>query len=157
MGWRFPLSLSCIISAAYLAMSFTARADDQVLTGADPNYILELAKSYGAAAMDHDADGTPYIMARARGMRYTIYFSSCENGTNCRSIQLISDNIYPFSADRANEWNKNNRWITAYEDNGSNFRMDIDFRGITKDHVINQFETWSAYIPTIKEFLTTEE
>lgn len=157
MGPRFFPVLSCVVPAACLALPLSARADDQMLTSADPNYILELAQSYGAAAMDHDADGTPYILARMRGMRYTIYFSSCENGTNCKTITLLTDNIYPFSAERANEWNKGHRWITAYEDNGSNFSMNIDFRGITKDYVVNQFETWFAYIPSIKEFLTTED
>jgi hypothetical protein len=44
--------------------------------------------------------------------------------------------------------------VKAYESDGSNFRMDVDFKGgITRDNLDANFETWDQFIDTIKDFV----
>ena len=82
-------------------------------------------------------------------------FYSCESGANCRSIQFSTGYTDPFSAEKANAWNRDYRWVKAYEvDGASSFRMDVDFQGgITRESLDAQFETWNSFIPTIRDFV----
>jgi hypothetical protein len=148
----FPLTI--IGAAVCLAAPMAAKAQDQLVTFADPELILDIAKGYGAANLDKDSDGNPMISGRLQSVKYSIYFYSCENGANCRSIQFSTGYTDPFTIEKANEWNTKYRWVKSYESDGSNFRMDVDFKGgISRDNVDAQFETWDSLITTIKEFV----
>lgn len=69
------------------------------------------------------------VSGRLQGMKYVIYFYGCENHEKCKSIQFSSGYTNPFTADQANEWNKKYRWVKAFSGDGSNFKMDVMFRG----------------------------
>jgi hypothetical protein len=126
-----------------------------VITFADPDVVLNVAKGYGAANLDKDSDGNPMVSGRLEGVKYSIFFYSCNEGANCRSMQFSTGYTDPFTAAKANEWNYKFRWIKAYESNGSNFRMDVDFKGgITRENLDAQFETWNSLISEIKTFVT---
>jgi hypothetical protein len=140
--------------AAGLAAPIAARADQTLITIADPDVVLDVAKGYGSANMDKDEDGNPKISGRLEGVKYVIYFYGCDKGASCRSIQFSTGYTDPFTADKANEWNTKYRWVKAYESDGSNFRMDVDFKGgITRDNLDANFETWDQFIDTIKDFV----
>src|SRR5262245_52558785 len=148
------LSLLVFIGAAGLAAPIAATADEQLITLADPNIVLDIAKGYGSANLDKDSDGNPMVSGRLQSVKYSIYFYGCEKGENCRSIQFSTGYTDAFTADKANEWNTKYRWVKAYESEGSNFRMDFDFKGgVTRGNLDAQFETWDSLITTIKEFV----
>lgn len=124
----------------------------EVYTTADPELVLELAKGFGSASLDKDESGDPMISGRAQGMKYVILFYGCTDAEKCRSIQLSTGYTDAYTADKANEWNTKFRWIKAYDKDGSNFKMDIDFKGgITRDNVEAQLATWDSFIGDIKE------
>jgi len=129
--------------------------DGNLLTFADPDVILDVAKGYGSANLEKDSDGNPQIAGRLEGVKYWVYFYGCTNGANCRSVQFSTGYTDPFTAAKANEWNYQYRYVKAYESKGSNFRMDVDFQGgISRNNLDAQFDTWSGFIPTIKDFIS---
>ncbi len=124
----------------------------EVYTIADTALVLELAKGFGSASLDKDESGDPMISGRAQGLKYVILFYGCTNAKECRSIQLSTGYTDAYSAEKANEWNTKFRWIKAYDKDGSNFKMDIDFKGgITRDNLEAQLATWDSFIGDIKE------
>jgi hypothetical protein len=132
-----------------------AGGNSDLITFADPDVILDIAKGYGSANLEKDSDGNPQIAGRLEGVKYWVYFYGCTNGANCRSIQFSTGYTDPFTAAKANEWNYQYRYVKAYESKGSNFRMDVDFQGgISHDNLDAQFDTWSGFIPTIKDFVS---
>lgn len=152
------LSLLSSIAAGWLLAAGAAHADDQLYSNADPDLVLDIAKGYGAATLDKDSDGNPMISGRLEGVKYTIYFYGCDKGANCRSIQFSTGYTDAFTDAKANEWNVKYRWVKAYEQDGSNFRMDVDFKGgITRANVDANFETWDSFISTIKDFVTNAQ
>jgi hypothetical protein len=58
--------------AAGLAAPIAARADQTLITIADPDVVLDVAKGYGSANMDKDEDGNPKISGRLEGVKYVI-------------------------------------------------------------------------------------
>ncbi|ESX96247.1 hypothetical protein X754_01320 [Mesorhizobium sp. LNJC403B00] len=116
--------------------------------------MFELAKGYGSAKMDKDDGGDPMISGRLQGMKYVIYFYGCENHEKCKSIQFSSGYTDPFTADQANEWNKKYRWVKAFSGDGSNFKMDVMFRGgVTRSYLEEQFSNWDSMTSDIKAFV----
>jgi len=131
-----------------------APGDDNLLTFADPDAILDIAKGYGSANLEKDSDGNPQIAGRLEGVKYWVYFYGCDKGANCQSIQLSTGYTDPLGAEMANKWNTEYRYVKAYESNGSNFRMDVVFKGgVTKANLDAQFDLWAQFIPTIKDFV----
>src|SRR5262249_11017505 len=126
----------------------TPAGNGDLITFADPDVILDIAKGYGSANLEKDSDGNPQIAGRLEGVKYWVYSYGCTNGANCRSIQFSTGYTDPFTAAKANEWNYQYRYVKAYESKGSNFRMDVDFQGgISRDNLDAQFDTWSGFIP----------
>jgi hypothetical protein len=89
-----------------------------------------------------------------QGLKYAVYFYGCKEAMNCSSIQFFAGYTDPFTIEKANEWNKTYRWVRAYEGEGSNFKMDVDFAGgITRDHLEEVFVTWETLASKIKDFV----
>lgn len=142
-----------LAAAGLLAPAAAGHAED-LLKSADPDLVLELAKGFGSAEIDKDEDGDPVVHGRIQGIKYVIYFYDCTKGENCRSIQFATGYTDPFTAEQANAWNTEYRWVRAYEHDGSNFRMDVDFSGgITRANLEDQMATWDSLIPKIKKLV----
>ena len=149
---RVRLSVPLLFLAACAA--FPATAEEQVMTAADPAVVLDIAKGYGSATLEKDSEGDPKISGRMQGVRYTVFFYDCKEGAECLSIQLSTGYVDPFTVEKANAWNAKYRWVKAYEKEGSNFRMDVDFEGgVTRKNIDLQFDRWDDFIGTIKEFV----
>lgn len=149
---RLTSILLCAVG--FTAFSAPAALSEDILTHPDPESILEIAKGFGSAELTKDSSGDPMVRGRMQGMKYVIFFYGCKNAVNCRSIQFSAGYTDEFSAVRANEWNLKYRWIRAYEKEGSNFKMDVDFGGgVTRAHVEAQFATWESFVGDIKDFV----
>lgn len=147
------------IHTGFLAAMMTAAlptmaAAQDMITFADPDVLLEIAKGYGSAELGKDSGGDPLITGRLQGMRYSVFFYGCKDGANCRSIQFSAGYTDDFSLEKANEWNVKYRWLRASSDNGSTFKMDIDLTGgVTRTYVDAQFERWDSFVTDIKDFV----
>jgi len=144
--------LKTLSVAAFLAAPVTAASAQDILTVADPEVVLSVAKGFGSAEMDKDNGGDPMVAGRIQGLKYVIYFYGCKEAKDCRSIQFSSGYTDPWTVDKANEWNKKFRWVKAYENEGSNFKMDVDFKGgVTRQYLEEQFITWDSFIQDVKD------
>ncbi|MBX3571483.1 MAG: YbjN domain-containing protein [Mesorhizobium sp.] len=140
------------VVATFLSFAASAQEQAQVYMTADADLVLELAKGFGSASLEKDSSGDPMINGRIQGMKYVIWFYGCKEAKDCRSIQLSSGYTDEYSAEKANEWNAKYRWIKAYEKDGSNFKMDVDFKGgITRANLEAQLATWDSFIGDMKE------
>lgn len=144
-------SILSLTIAAALSGVLAAQAQD-LLTQADPDIVLNAAKGFGSATLEKDSGGDPMVSGRIDGLKYAIYFYGCKDGANCRSIQFSSGYTDAWSVAKANEWNTKFRWIKAYEKDGSNFKMDVDFKGgVSKQFLDEQFITWQSFIQDMKD------
>lgn len=151
---QFSRILGAVGAALVMSFSVSATAQEQaeVYTIADPELVLELAKGFGSAALEKDSSGDPMISGRVQGLKYVVWFYGCKEAVNCRSIQLSAGYSDEYSVEKANDWNAKYRWIKAFEKDGSNFRMDIDFKGgITRANLEAQLATWDSFVGDIKE------
>jgi hypothetical protein len=138
--------------AAFLASGATVASAQDIFTIADPEIVLSVAKGFGSAEMDKDSGGDPMVAGRIQGLKYVIYFYGCKEAKDCRSIQFSSGYTDPWTIEKANEWNKKFRWVKAYENEGSNFKMDVDFKGgITRQYLEEQFITWDSFVQDMKD------
>ncbi|MGE0501571.1 MAG: YbjN domain-containing protein [Rhizobiaceae bacterium] len=146
---------SVVLAGVGLAALYALPAGAQdILTSPDPEMVLEIAKGFGSAELTKDSGGDPMVSGRMEGLKYAIFFYGCKDGANCRSIQFSAGYTDQFSTERANEWNIKYRWIRASSQDGSNFKMDVDFAGgVTRDHVDAQFATWESFVADIKNFV----
>jgi hypothetical protein len=144
-------SLLSLTVATLAAGPVVAQAQD-LLTLADPDVVLGVAKGFGSAEMDQDNGGDPMISGRIQGLKYVVYFYGCKEAKDCRSIQFSTGYTDAWTGEKANEFNKKFRWVKAYESDGSNFKMDVDFKGgVTKQFLEEQFVTWDSFIQDIKD------
>lgn len=150
---------SLAISALFVA-AISAGADAQetgLLTAADPETVLGIAKGFGPAELTKDHTGDPLVTGRLQGLKYAIYFYDCEEGENCNSLQFSTGYSDPFTAEQANEWNAKYRWIKAYGGEGSNFKMDVSLEGgVSKANLEDYFSTWDTMMFDLRNFVREE-
>lgn len=144
--------LPCVaLAGAIVTGPFRASAED-LLTLAEPQVVLEMAKGFGSAEIDSDGSGDPMIAGRIQGLKYVIYFYGCAKAKDCRSIQFSTGYDDAWTIEKANEFNKKFRWVKAFEAEGSNFKMDVDFKGgVSKRFLEEQFVTWNGFIEDMRE------
>ena len=145
------LSIGLILTGA---ISVAWAEDAEIMTAPDPAVILDIAKGYGSAKMDKDDNGDPMVSGRIQGMKYSVWFYGCENHEKCTSIQFTAGYADDFTAEQANEWNKKYRYVKSFAGDGSNFKMDVSFKGgITRSNLEEQFSNWDSMTSDIKEFV----
>ena len=151
-------SLSLVVGLLLTNAISVARADDtEIITTPDPAVILDIAKGYGSAKLDKDDNGDPMVSGRIQGMKYSVWFYGCENHEKCTSIQFAAGYSDDFTAEQANEWNKKYRYVKCFAGDGSNFRMDVSFRGgIARSNLEEQFSNWESMTSNIKEFMNVK-
>jgi hypothetical protein len=135
-------------------VSVASAEEAEIITAPDPAVIVEIAKGFGSAKIDKDDNGDPMVSGRIQGLKYSVWFYGCENHEKCTSIQFAAGYSDDFTAEQANEWNKKYRWVKSFAGDGSNFRMDVSFRGgITRANLEEQFSNWDSMTSDIKEFV----
>jgi hypothetical protein len=153
----FRSAIGRAVIAALLASPVAAAHSEYLITQADPDVLLDVAKGFGSATMDKDNSGDPMISGRMQGLKYVIYFYGCKEALNCRSFQFATGYTDAWTMEKANEWNAKYRWIRAYEKDGSNFRMDVALQGgVSRRYVEEQFSTWESFVEDIKSAATAQ-
>lgn len=149
----YPKLLKSLAAIGFVGtVAAPAAFAQDLLKLADPEVVMGVAKGFGSAEMDKDNGGDPMITGRIQGLKYVIYFYGCKEAKDCRSIQFSSGYTDAWTIEKANEFNKKFRWVKAYENDGSNFKMDVDFKGgVTRQFLEEQFVTWDSFIQDIKD------
>ncbi len=136
-----------VLAVVLASVSSLAQAQD-IVDATNPEEINNIARGYGSASLLKDNGGDPKIEGRIDGKGYSVYFYGCEDGKDCRSINLAtgwaSDGQY--TIDEVNKWNRENRFVKAYIDDEGDpiLEMDVNLHlGVTRDNLDKTFDWWS--------------
>lgn len=145
------------ILMAALAAAPTPARSAQLVSGADVEEILNLAKGFGSASLTTDDEGDPKIDGRMDGLAYSIYFLGCEEHKNCTSVQLHSGfelKDKP-SATKIVQWNYDKRWARAFlNKGGAAIQMDINLRyGVARETFDDSLRTWGRMMKQYSEYV----
>ncbi len=95
--------------------SCTGTAATTGLVFANPTQLCPILAESGSAQIDRNNDGQEYISGTINGLNYSVDFHECE--TNCTDMSFISSfTLEGITMERMNEWNRTQRFGTAYVD-----------------------------------------
>jgi len=148
-----PAALAtCVALAAPLAAQTTVDATD-------PDAVLAIAKGYGTAELELDAQGDPMVSGRMDGTLYTVLFYGCTENRNCTDIQF-SASFTPsriHSLTEINGWNRDRRFSKIFiNDEGTIFiQHDVNTRhGVTTLNLDDSFDWFKLSLSSFrKDFL----
>ncbi|MBY6186482.1 YbjN domain-containing protein [Marinobacter hydrocarbonoclasticus] len=134
-----------------------ANVDPTLVDATDPNTVMELARGFGAANLDVDAEGDPMIIGRINGSRYVIYFYGCEEGQSCREIQFIAAWADTgATVDDMNLWNQETRYGKAYLDQDGDPTLEHTvnlFKGVSRPNLDDTIDWWKVAMAAFEERL----
>lgn len=143
IGWTIA------IAAAGLAMPLQA----QMVKGQDPKTLVAALQEAGyAAKLGTDKGGDPMITSGVSGTTFQIYFYNCTDNKNCATVQFSSgyDLKDPVSLQRINEWNRDQRFGSAYLDKENDpilqMDLDLDDGGISQALFNDNVEFWASVV-----------
>jgi len=150
------MKLTLMIAGSALAFVLTASAGAQTLiTGADTDEILNVAKGYGSATLTTQSNGDPQITGKIEGVAYQVYFSNCTDNANCEDLNFYAGflDLKP-TLEVINDWNFNKRFSRAYldQDKDACVEMDVDLvAGVTTEYLDGQFGVWKLILTQFSE------
>lgn len=130
----------------------SAAVAETVISAESPDQILDIAKGYGSAALEKDAEGDPYISGRIDGTKYGILFYGCTDGKACKDIQFVAVWDAKVSMDKVNKWNSDSKFGTASidEDGDTELHMAVNLaHGVSRNNLDDTFDWWKV---VMKEF-----
>jgi hypothetical protein len=141
---------SRFIGVAVLALALTAGmagARDIPTGGMTADDVASWLHSKGYKAEISKADnGRPKIASATQGINFYVHFYDCKND-RCASIQFVAgfSTNGAYSLQKANDWNNDNRWITASMDKENDpwISMDVDlWPGGTYELLNDELQVW---------------
>ncbi len=147
----------CAASAIFLAMLSSTAGASELIDATKPEEIVNIARGFGAANLETDADGDPQITGRIDGNAYVIFFYGCVEARDCTTLQFsagwISDDI---DLEAINGWNRDHRFGRAYLDGENDPIVELDVNmefGITRRNFDDTFRVWAAILAGFAEFV----
>jgi Putative bacterial sensory transduction regulator len=146
------MKLKSLILGALMAVGLaaSAHAQDDLLTGANVDEILNIARGYGSATLEKQSSGDPKITGKVAGVTYQVYFRNCTDNANCEDLNFYAGflDLKP-GLDVINDWNYNKRFSRAYLDSDQDacIEMDLDLQfGVTHDYMDSTFGLWTLVL-----------
>jgi hypothetical protein len=146
------------IGLAIATLGFPApNLAQEMITAADPQAILEIAREFGKATLEEQSTGSPMILGQMHGLRYQVYFLNCDRAEGCEDINFYLGflNVQP-SLERINEWNYTHRFGRAYLDseNDACIEMDLDLvSAVSPEYMRSTFQLWSLVVTEFADFV----
>jgi hypothetical protein len=155
--------MKCVlVGAAVLAlglMTSMAAAENLPASGMTAQEVANWLHKKGYKAEIGTADnGRPKIASAAQGVNFYVHFYDCKN-ERCASIQFVAgfSTNGAYTLEKENDWNSNNRWITASMDKENDpwISQDVDlWPGGTYENLNDEFQVWNdslgRFLKTIK-------
>lgn len=141
-----------------------AEFNNDLIDGENIHGMLNVLKGFGYASLKSDENGDPEIEARIQGKPYRIIFYGCDAGDLCNEVVFSAK--YPLTAkfndtNFVNEWNRVNRYGTAYidkEKNTLNLTMSINLiGGVSAENFDNSVDIWKNVVAEFQIFLSSKE
>jgi hypothetical protein len=117
-----------------------------------------LRKSGYKAELTKDDGGDPLIDSAADGHDFKIYFYDCSEAKRCKALQFSAgfDTKEGLTLEKANEWNRKNRYLKAYlDDEGDPYvQYDVNVNaGRTTAGLDDDFGVWTGMIGDFTKFI----
>ncbi|WP_165184892.1 YbjN domain-containing protein [Caulobacter soli] len=140
-------------------MGGMARAQDihkDGMTG--PEVAAWLQKGGYKAELTKDDQGDPLINSAAEGQTFKIYFYDCDATKRCKALQFSAgfDMKEGLKLEKANEWNRKNRYLKVYldDDNDPYVQYDVNVNaGRTLAGLDDDFGVWTGMIGQFTKFI----
>jgi hypothetical protein len=139
------------MTAAMLAVLLTSTVHaDTLVSAAEPQAILDIAKGFGSAELATDDDGDPMIAGRMAGTRYAVFFYGCQDGTACQNIQFSAGwSGYQVSAGELHDWNAQSLFGKAYLDEVGDPILELAVNlkyGVSRKNLDDTFDWWKVVL-----------
>jgi hypothetical protein len=145
------LSLVAVVPAAQAQRS-------ELVDGDSTRSILDIARGFGSADMDRRGDKDPAISGRMEGLKYSVLFSGCQRGRDCKFIQLIASFELPkgYSDRDMNDWNKKRLFGKAFINDNRDAVISMNFTvygGVTRANFSENMAQFKVFLREFNEFL----
>lgn len=152
-----------LLALLILANSAFADCEDYLLYGSNLKAMLKIARGFGYASLKKDEHGDPEIHARVQGKPYKVVFYDCNEERDCNEVVFLAE--YPLAVfndtELVNEWNRANRYGTAYidrEKNSLNLAMSLNLNGgISDENFDNNLDVWKNVVGEFQIFLSSKD
>lgn len=148
-------------ATALLTLGLTGAAQAQEIhkggmTG--PEVAAWLQKGGYKAELTKDSSDDPLINSAADGQTFKIYFYDCDEAKRCKALQFSAgfDLKEPLKLEKANEWNRKNRYLKVYlDDDGDPYvQYDVNVNaGRTMAGLDDDFGVWTGMIGNFTTFI----
>ena len=139
------------------------RVDDtsrraELIDADDTNTILDVARSLGSASMDRGDRRDPAINGEVKGLKYSVLFSGCSGGRNCKYIQIIASFVMPkgFGDRDMNDWNKSRLFGKAFMNDKGDAVISLNISmvgGVSRANLNDTFSQFRIFIGEFNDFL----
>ena len=122
-----------------------------------PEVAAWLQKAGYKAELVKDETGDPLINSAAEGHTFKVYFYDCKEG-RCKALQFSAgfDMKDGMALEKANEWNRKNRYLKAYLDDEKDPYVQYDVNvnaGRTMAGLDDDFDIWTSMIGDFTKFI----
>src|SRR5690606_15378694 len=127
-----------------------SQAGAAVVTGADVEAILAIARRHGEAEREDQYSDDPGISGVIDGIDYYVYFVNCGGPAGCEDLNFYAGfyDIRP-ELEAINEWNRDRRFGKAYLDHDGDAVVEMDINlehGVTADNLDSSFQVWALVL-----------
>ncbi|MEW5685433.1 MAG: YbjN domain-containing protein [Pseudomonadota bacterium] len=117
--------------------------------------VLAFMKAAGFdSSIQKDDEGDRYVTTKKDGINFDIDVYDCDKGGRCRAVQFVVsfELDKPLGAEKANEWNRNKRYIRLYTDKKGDpyFAYDANLApGGTYEALQDDLDVFQQFLPEI--------
>lgn len=138
-------------------------ADKEILTEIAPDQIVQLFKEDGYLAELLQLKATPeksFVRFKVEGFNSSVYFyHECDDKPGYyKSIQISTSFSDKVSVEKANQWNRERRFIKMYSDSNGElvFERDISLEGgVTKKFLMERITEWRSMFMSVLRFVSS--
>lgn len=144
------MNLKSLAMGGCLLLATVLPTQAQSIDGSQVDEILNIARGYGAANLQAQANGDPWISGKLDGTPYHVFFMNCTDNTACEDIYFYAgflDN-HP-SLEAINDWNREKRFGKAYIDAEDDAVIEFDVNlvhGVSRKNLDATFAVWTAVL-----------
>lgn len=119
--------------------------------------IIEIARNFGSATFQTQANGNPRVSGRIDGVPYFAFFQNCSTSRDCQDVNFFAgflDAKVPI--EQINEWNRTKRFGRAYldPDGDAVIEMDVNLQaGVSSDNISATFNLWRLMLVQFSQFV----
>jgi hypothetical protein len=135
------------VALAFFSIMVPTAAKDLPAGGLTAQDVVNLLQAKGyRAELKQDDNGKPNVASATQGVNFFVHFFDCTND-RCASIQFVAgfSTKGSYTLEQANNWNFNNRWITAAMDKEKDpwVSQDVDLSpGGTYENLNDEIQVW---------------